>query len=661
MLPFCLVLAFTLGVAIKFPDVAPIKVTVYVCRRLDPQSSLNVLGENSVQFYSFRRMACQFTLLIIPAVCLSMGGCPPQTGGGAVCGNGSVETGEQCDDGNTVSDDGCSSSCQTETGGSTCGDGTVGTGEQCDDGNTVSGDGCSATCQNEEPTPPADEDLDGVGDDIDACRGTLRDTQVNDQGCPDADGDSVADEDDDCSGTRPREDVDANGCAESQRDTDNDGIKDDLDVCDNIPAGENDADEDGCPDSVPGTPDDDEDGVPNDIDQCADTAPDVEVDPAGCAESQRDSDDDGLTDDVDDCPTQPGTVQNNGCPGGGGGAVCGNGAVEAGEQCDDSNTTNGDGCSSNCQLEASGIANDNCANPTAIGEGSQVYSNVGATTDGPAEPVDCTFFSRNDIRSALWYCYTPTCTGEAVISLCGSGYDTKMAVYTGCACPDPGPGDRPIACSDDDCGTGTDNTQSRVTINATAGQSYMVRAGGFFGNREQGEGRLTIRCGQDTCVNGTGDCMIAHGDAEPGCSTASCCTRVCEVDAFCCDVTWDAFCASQASGYCSATGFATCNAEAGACSAAHANAGCNDSECCNAVCETDPFCCITTWDENCVSQSDLICATCGRGRGDCFVARTAPGCDDVSCCAKVCAADEFCCNTEWDATCVQQAQDLCRR
>jgi fibro-slime domain-containing protein len=33
-----------------------------------------------------------------------------------VCGNGSIETGEQCDDGNTRSGDGCSATCQTETG-----------------------------------------------------------------------------------------------------------------------------------------------------------------------------------------------------------------------------------------------------------------------------------------------------------------------------------------------------------------------------------------------------------------------------------------------------------------------------------------------------------------------------------------------------------------
>jgi len=36
------------------------------------------------------------------------------------------------------------------------------------------------------------------------------------------------------------------------------------------------------------------------------------------------------------------------------GAVCGNGVVESGETCDDSNTVSGDGCSSTCQTESSG-------------------------------------------------------------------------------------------------------------------------------------------------------------------------------------------------------------------------------------------------------------------------------------------------------------------
>jgi len=40
-------------------------------------------------------------------------------GGGPVCGNGIIETGEECDDGNTISGDGCSSTCKLEGSGKT--------------------------------------------------------------------------------------------------------------------------------------------------------------------------------------------------------------------------------------------------------------------------------------------------------------------------------------------------------------------------------------------------------------------------------------------------------------------------------------------------------------------------------------------------------------
>jgi len=65
------------------------------------------------------------------------------------CGDGTVQTGigEVCDDGNTNNGDGCSNICQVEVGGSFCGDGTIDAGETCDDGNQVNGDGCSNICQ----------------------------------------------------------------------------------------------------------------------------------------------------------------------------------------------------------------------------------------------------------------------------------------------------------------------------------------------------------------------------------------------------------------------------------------------------------------------------------------------------------------------------------
>ena len=79
------------------------------------------------------------------------------------CGDGHLDAGEQCDDGNTSNGDGCSATCTTEAPPPpppSCGDGHVDAGEQCDDGNTANGDGCSSTCVCEptsgSPTDPTD-------------------------------------------------------------------------------------------------------------------------------------------------------------------------------------------------------------------------------------------------------------------------------------------------------------------------------------------------------------------------------------------------------------------------------------------------------------------------------------------------------------------------
>jgi len=88
----------------------------------------------------------------------------------AVCQNGIREPPEQCDGddmgfatcgivmqletGNEgwTGDLGCTDSCTYETSECVapyCGDGYLNTGEQCDDGNNINGDGCSATCTTE--------------------------------------------------------------------------------------------------------------------------------------------------------------------------------------------------------------------------------------------------------------------------------------------------------------------------------------------------------------------------------------------------------------------------------------------------------------------------------------------------------------------------------
>ncbi len=47
-------------------------------------------------------------------------------------------------------------------------------------------------------------------------------------------------------------------------------------------------------------------------------------------------------------------------------AVCGNGQIEIGEECDDSNTTGGDGCEANCKLTRCGEAFCNDGNPCTV-------------------------------------------------------------------------------------------------------------------------------------------------------------------------------------------------------------------------------------------------------------------------------------------------------
>ena len=90
--------------------------------------------------------------------------------GGAVCGDGSVEGGEACDDG-AMNGPGmtCNANCQLNV----CGDMDVGPGESCDDGNEVDGDGCSALCVSEDcgdkMVQNPEECDDGNQNDNDAC------------------------------------------------------------------------------------------------------------------------------------------------------------------------------------------------------------------------------------------------------------------------------------------------------------------------------------------------------------------------------------------------------------------------------------------------------------------------------------------------------------
>ncbi|MBP7823351.1 DUF4215 domain-containing protein, partial [Candidatus Gracilibacteria bacterium] len=61
-----------------------------------------------------------------------------------ICGDGKKEGTEQCDDGNTNNNDGCSNACRLPVCGNNIREGA----EECDDGNNRNGDACTSLCRN---------------------------------------------------------------------------------------------------------------------------------------------------------------------------------------------------------------------------------------------------------------------------------------------------------------------------------------------------------------------------------------------------------------------------------------------------------------------------------------------------------------------------------
>ena len=124
------------------------------------------------------------------------------------------------------------------------------------------------------------------------------------------------------------------------------------------------------------------------------------------------------------------------------------------------------------------VYKDTCMNARPIGE----------VTALPFDTTNATFDGWGLCMSSpnIWFCYTAACTGDVTVSLAGSAYDTKLAVYDGCECY-PTANDL-IECNDDT----TSSYQSEVTFAAIAGNQYLIEIGGYAS--QTGQGVLTIEC-----------------------------------------------------------------------------------------------------------------------------------------------------------------------
>ena len=250
----------------------------------------------------------------VPAMCEPAG----------ACGNGLLEFPEACDDGNTLSGDGCSMICfldslpdgsgcnlggdraclsgrcdTTETPDTcepadTCGNGLVEAGEACDDGNRGSGDGCSAFCFIDALPTGVDCSTNGAA----VCASGICDTTESPATCEAA-----------------------NSCGNSVIET--------GEACDDggmVPG-------DGCSPTcfVEDQPDGSDCTVGGNA-TCASNLCDTTESPATCEAANS----------------------------------CGNGVVERGEVCDDGNTASGDSCDTECML---GIGAGPCDDGAQCGSG----------------------------------------------------------------------------------------------------------------------------------------------------------------------------------------------------------------------------------------------------------------------------------------------------
>jgi hypothetical protein len=117
--------------------------------------------------------------------------------------------------------------------------------------------------------------------------------------------------------------------------------------------------------------------------------------------------------------------------------------------------------------------NDECATALLVNVGSIPFDTTTASPSAPAWP--CVSGGPD-----LWYRYAATTNDQIIISLCGSGYDTALEVFTGtCASL------ASLVCLDDSCGL-----QTELAINGSSGTTYYFRIGGFGG--QSGSGTLTV-------------------------------------------------------------------------------------------------------------------------------------------------------------------------
>lgn len=150
------------------------------------------------------------------------------------------------------------------------------------------------------------------------------------------------------------------------------------------------------------------------------------------------------------------------------------------------------------------------------------------------------------------------------------------------------------------------------------------------------------------------DCCAPH--PAIGCTDAKVEACVCELDRFCCEEEWDAECVAKVDAF----GCGECdpNFDAGDCCTPNGTPGCDDPVQTECLCALDEFCCATEWDHVCVDLlSESGCGDCSATE-QCCQAQPGPGCGSPGVEECVCASRPECCEQGWDAACAEAVELL---
>ncbi len=395
---------------------------------------------------------------VLAALALAACGEDPPEVKDPVCGNGAVETGEVCDDGNTVSGDGCRADCK---GTEVCGDGLKDDGEVCDDGNTVSGDGCRADCKG-----------------VEACGDSLKDPgEECDQGAANSDttpnacrtncklpscGDGVKDNGEGCDEGENNNDTAPSACRTNcALSTCGDGIKDADEQCDNGAENNDDvpnACRTTCLFAFCG------DGVLDNGEACDNGANNSNTEPNACRTTCQPADcGDGVVDDGEACDDGANNSDStaDACRTDCSEPICGDGTVDTGEQCDEGNNnsdtapnacredcvlpTCGDGVADNGEECDEGLANSDTAANACRTDCSAADCGDGVVDSGEA----CDDGANNSDTAA------DACRTSCVEATCGDGVvDSGEACDEGANNSDTTPNACRTACVAPTCGDG---------------------------------------------------------------------------------------------------------------------------------------------------------------------------------------------------------------